>query len=241
VLDRGKVITWTPDGKPLMMFGTHTDIDEKKKAEEKIKSLLSEKELLLKEVHHRIKNNMNTISSLLSLQASVIPEPTAVRALVEARNRIRSMSLLYDKLYRSSDFKELSIKEYLSTLVDEVIANFPNCEDVTVIKNMDDFMLDAERLQALGIMINELLTNTMKYAFEPKTCGLITVTSEKTGNNAIIKVKDNGTGIPLSVNFKNSQGFGLQLVQKLAEQLKGTIKIIRGDGTELVLEFKLQG
>jgi two-component sensor histidine kinase len=149
------------------------------------------------------------------------------------------MSLLYDKLYRSTDFKELSIKEYLSILVDEVIANFPNCDDVTVIKNMDDFMLDAERLQALGIMVNELLTNTMKYAFKPKVPGLITVTVEKAGQKVIIKVKDNGKGIPEQVNLRKSKGFGLQLVQKLAEQLGGTLEIIRGNGSEVVLEFTL--
>ncbi len=237
VLDKGKVITWTEDGKPSMMFGTHTDISEQRKASDKILSLFAEKELILKEVHHRIKNNMNTISSLLSLQAQAVKEPSATIALKDARNRVHGMSLLYDKLYRSSDYTELSIKEYLSSLVDEVVANFPNSPIVRIKKDFQDFKLDAKRLQTLGIIINELLTNIMKYAFTGKDSGHIVVSAISNNNHVRIVVQDDGNGIPESISFENSTGFGLQLVHALVQQLDGTIQLERGKRTKVILEF----
>ena len=204
---------------------------------ERINFLLSEKEILLKEVHHRIKNNMNTVSSLLSLQARTISEPSAIRALEDARYRILSMSVLYDKLYHSADFSELAIKGYLSTLIDEVVANFPNGKGVRTEKNIQEFNFDSKRLQLLGIIINELLTNIMKYAFNGKERGLITVSVTNVNGHVAISVQDDGIGMPESVSFENSTGFGLQLVQALIQQIDGVIRIDRGNGTKIVLEF----
>jgi len=209
----------------------------RKRNESNIKNLLSEKELLLKEVHHRIKNNMNTVSSLLSLQAGAVSEPTAIMALEEAEGRINSMSLLYDKLYRSANFNDVSIKEYLSSMVDEVIANFPNNQIVKNKKTLQDFKLDSKRVQSIGIIINELLTNSMKYAFEKRESGLIEVSATKVKGHVAISVRDNGIGMPESVSFEKTTGFGLQLVQALAQQLKGVIRVERRDGTKVVLEF----
>jgi len=213
------------------------DITDQKRAEKYITTLLSEKELLLKEVHHRIKNNMNIVSSLLSLQAQAIKEPSAVSALQEAKSKVQSMSILYDKLYRSVDYTELSIKEYLTTLVEEVIANFPNNQNVKIEEDLEDFMLDAKRVQTIGIIINELLTNIMKDAFPGQKAGLITVSLTKVNGHVTISVKDDGVGMPESVSFENSTGFGLQLVHGLTQQLHGTIQIERGNGTKVVLEF----
>jgi len=237
IWSKGKIIKWTDDGRPLMIFGTHSDITERKQAEIQIKSLLEEKELLLKEVHHRIKNNMNTVSSLLSLHASKIDEPKAILALDDAKNRIRSMSMLYDKLYRSQDYSELSIKDYLSLLVDEIIANFPNNQMVKMEKDVQDFILDVKRLQPLGIIINELLTNIMKYAFKGKDSGLIIVSVSKNNNHVMVSIIDDGIGIPESISFANSTGFGLQLVYALAQQLDGSIRIERVNGTKVILGF----
>jgi PAS domain S-box-containing protein len=235
----GKIYERDADGKPIRLCGTYADITDQKEVEGKIRALLAEKELILKEVHHRIKNNMNTISSLLSLQANSISEPTAIRALEDAQSRIHSMSLLYDQLYRSADFQEFSIKEYLSSLVDDVLENFPNRGIVRVEKNMGDFNLDTKRLQPLGIIINELLTNIMKYAFKDRESGLIIVTASNSEGHVTISVQDDGLGMPESVSFDNSTGFGLQLVQGLTQQLNGTIRIERGNGTKVVLEFPL--
>jgi|GEM_PF-2238644 len=212
-------------------------IDDHVRLIAKSEGLLAEKELILKEVHHRIKNNMNTISSLLSLQASVLPEPAAVAALADANNRIRSMSLLYDRLYRSLDYSELSVKDYLSTLVDEIVSNFPNSRNVTLEKHLQDFMLDAKRLQPLGIIVNELVTNTMKHAFRGRTSGVIAISATKTGNQVVVSLQDDGVGIADAPAPDQHSGFGLQLVNALARQLDGTILVEREHGTRIVLQF----
>jgi len=216
-----------------------TDITERKLAEEKIKMLLAEKELLLKEVHHRIKNNMNTVAGLMSLQLDTLKESSAVAALKDARSRVVSMMLLYDKLYRSDDFKEMSFKEYISPLVDEIVGNFPNKAIVNIEKNIADFMLDAKRVSSLGILINELLTNIMKYAFNGRDNGLITIYAAARDGRASVAVGDDGIGIPASVDMASSPGFGLQLVDMMTRQLRGVIKLERDGGTKFTLEFNL--
>ena len=252
------VIVVNPDGtrKRLEVFGSpikdangriwaslvsFQDITDRKIAEEKIQSLLFEKELVLKEVHHRIKNYMNTIQSLLSIQSQPLTEPSAIKALEDASGRLQSMGILYDKLYRSADFTELSVKDYLPPLIDEIIINFPNSNMVKIEKRVEDFLLDSKRLQPLGIIINELLTNIMKYAFKGRESGLITVSATNTAGKVVISVQDDGNGMPESVSFDNSTSFGLQLVEALTQQLKGTIRIERGSGTRIVLEFSAGG
>ncbi len=211
---------------------------EQRLAEARIQALLAEKEIILKEVHHRIKNNMGTISSLLSLQAGSILDPSSAAVLRDAGDRIQSMSLLYDQLSRSEGFTELPVKDYLPALVDAVIGNFPNSPLVKVEKTMDDFILDAQRLQPIGIIINELLTNAMKYAFKGRDHGMIAVTATNRGGHVAITVQDDGVGIPGPAILDSSTGFGLQLVQALSQQLRGTLRIEQGKGMEVVLEFE---
>jgi len=213
------------------------NVTERKLYEEKIIKLLAEKELILKEVHHRIKNNMNTIISLLTLQADNLEDPIAVRALENTGSRVNSMMILYDKLYRSADFTNISIKEYLPSLIDEIVSNFSGSKFVKVEKKIDDFVLDIKKLQPLGIIINELLTNIMKYAFNDETNGTITVSATLADNHVSLVIKDNGIGLPESIDFKNSTGFGLDLVLMLTEQIGGKIKIERNAGTSFALEF----
>jgi len=213
------------------------DITERKMAENKIKGLLAEKELTLKEVHHRIKNNMNTVASLMWLQADTLKEPTAIAALEDARSRVMSMMVLYDKLYRADNFHELPFSEYISSLVDEIIDNFPNKGIVTIEKKLDDFILDTQKSSSLGIIINELLTNIMKYAFKGRSEGLITVSATASDNRVKLVIRDNGVGISGSLDIKNSAGFGLQLVELMVQQLSGTLVIERNNGTAFILEF----
>ena len=146
-------------GRVILSLTHAVDITDRKLAERKVQSLLAEKELSLKEVHHRIKNNLNTISSVLSLQAGTLAEPSVITALGDAISRVHGMGLLYDKLYKTADYSELPISDYLPALVDEVIANFPNGRTVTIVKHIGDFLLVTRHLQALGLIINELLTN----------------------------------------------------------------------------------
>jgi two-component sensor histidine kinase len=211
-----------------------SEAEQRKRAEDKIKALLAEKELILKEVHHRIKNNMNVIMSLLAMQADALKNPEAVKSLQDASSRVRSMMVLYDKLYLSDNFKQ-----YLSSLVDEIVGLFPNRKIVKVEKQINDFILDAKRLSTLGIIVTELLTNSMKYAFIGKKEGLITVSAQLEDKLATIIIKDNGNGIPEAIDFNNSSGFGMQLVDMLAKQLRGNIRIERQGGAKFILEFEV--
>lgn len=213
------------------------DITERKEAEDKIRDLLSEKELIIKEVHHRIRNNMSAIRALLMLQADSLKDSPAASALHETANRVQSMSRLYNKIYTSHNFKETSVSGYVSPLVDEIISNFPNSNSVKIKKEIDDFVLDVKKLQPLGIIINELLTNVMKYAFAGKSDGIINLSLKNTDKKIILVIEDNGIGIPKSIDFKNSTGLGMQLVNSLARQIGASIKLESAGGTKCVLEL----
>jgi PAS domain S-box-containing protein len=219
--------------------GVLRDITERKLAEDKINSLFAEKELILKEVNHRIKNNMNVIYALLFLKADTMKDPSAIAALEDSASRVQSMMVLYDKLYRSPDFQKISVIDYIPSLVDEIVANFPNSKSVKIEKKIDNFVLHAKQLQPLGIIINEILTNIMKYAFKGRDDGKISVTASVKDGQAVFEIQDNGSGIPESVDFENSTGFGLQLVWMLTKDLHGTIRIERGNGTKIILKFEI--
>jgi PAS domain S-box-containing protein len=227
------------DGRPTGLMIIVRDITDRKRSEVRIRKLLAEKELLLKEVHHRITNNMSTVRALLSLQASELKDPVAREALNDAAGRVLSMLQLYNKLYRSESFSELSTADYLSTLLDEIVANFPNRALVSIETHLEPFLLDAKRLSSLGIIVNELITNIMKYAFTGRDKGLITVSATMRDKHATVTVKDDGIGIAESIDFGSSTGFGLELVRMLTEQLGGTIRVERDNGTRWTLEFEV--
>ena len=211
--------------------------------ETRIKTLLREKELLLQEVHHRMKNNMYTIGSLLEMQASSMREPDAAAALRDAQRRLLSMGVLYDKLYRSDNVRGMSIKDYLPDLVDEIIAHFADRSTIRIEKHIEDFVLGAKTLTTLGIIVNEAITNCMKHAFHGRDDGVLLVSAASQNGHAVIAITDNGPGLPDSPGASRS-GFGLQLIAMLAEQMAGTIKI-EGQrepgvmGTKAVLEFPI--
>jgi len=217
--------------------GIEFDISELKESEERIKVLLEEKELLLREVHHRIKNNMNTIRGLLTLQVAAEKNSEAAASLKDAESRIQSMIMLYDRLDRTENFSEMSIKEYLEPLIREIVGSFNNSRMVTVQTDIDDFILDVQNLSPLGIIVNELITNIMKYAFPGNNSGTIWVSASQIRGIVSLHIRDNGVGIPDSVDFKKSTGFGLDLVAMLTEQIGGSIRIERGNGTGFVIEF----
>jgi PAS domain S-box-containing protein len=225
------------DGGIVGTFGISRDITKIKNTEEKIENLLKEKELILKEVHHRMKNNMNTISSLLAIQASTLADPQAKKALNDAWSRIQSMMILYDKLYQSSTFAEISLKEYLLPLVEQIIGNFPNSGIVKIESKIDKLILGIQKLQPLGIIINELITNIMKYAFIGRNSGIISLVASEKNNGVFLTIQDNGNGIPEGIDFQKSTGFGLTLVGMLIQQIEGSIRIERGNGTKIIIEF----
>lgn len=221
----------------LGIWGIKAIFLERKRAEDTIKTMLAEKEMILKEVHHRLKNNMTTLVSLLNLQAGTLSDPGAIMALEEAGARVRSMMLLYEQLNTSTDFLEASVCKYLSAVIDGIVASFAGEGNIRIEKCLDDFLMDTRRLQTLGIIINELMTNSIKYAFRGRTGGVLKISLALEGNKVVLKVQDDGIGIPESIDFVRSSGLGLQLVQALAAQLDGTIRLERKDGTAVILEF----
>lgn len=225
------------DSSTSMISGVTVDITERKLYEEKINELLEQKETILKEVHHRIKNNISTIGSLLSLQASMVEEPEAVSVLNDAGVRLQGMMLLYDKLYQSPRFTSISVEEYLPDLIRQIVESFPGGIKLRVDTDIRDFELDSKKLQCLAIIMNELLTNIMKYAFIGKDDGTIKVSVSSKGPAVSLIIQDDGVGMPENMDFKKSPGFGLMLVDSLTKQLKGSIAIERGNGTRIILEF----
>ncbi|GAB1456941.1 hypothetical protein MASR2M48_22490 [Spirochaetota bacterium] len=206
-------------------------------AEQKVINLLLEKEIILKEVNHRMKNNMNTVSSLLKLQSNSQMNEAAKGILRDADARIKSMMVLYDKLYQSENIVALSLKEYLPSLIKEISSIFSKSETVKISTHVEDIILDAKILSTLGIILNELVTNSMKYAFPDKK-GVIMVMAVRDRNLVSIEYHDNGIGIPESVGFENTTGFGMQLIKMLTEQIGGAVRIDRGNGTKFVIEFE---
>lgn len=212
------------------------DLTDRKQADDKIKSLLVEKELLLKEVHHRIKNNMTTIKGLLSLQICAEKNESALKSLKDAESRVQSLIMLYERLYCTDNYRELSIKEYLQPLAEEIISSFPMGRKVELKTEIEDYSMNVQLLSPLGIIANELLTNIMKYAFVGKERGLITISCAVKEKRVTIIIQDDGVGIPESVSFENSTGFGMQIISMLIHQIRGKIFIERGHGTKVVLE-----
>lgn len=240
-----------PDGAPAGIIGSILDISDRKKTEEVLMSLLEEtdrlkeqaenlhkeKELLLKEVHHRIKNNMSTIISLLNLHMSMMQDTPAEAELAEARNRIQSMMVLYDLLYRSTDYRDASMAEYLPFMVGEMIRVFPQSKRIRIQTSAQDFRIGVGKLVPLGIIINELISNSMKYAFSKTGEGRIGVQALQKDGKAEIIIEDDGIGIPETLSPGDSSGFGLRLVELLVKQLKGEMRLEREGGTRFVLRF----
>jgi two-component sensor histidine kinase len=183
---------------------------------------------------------MNTIKGLLTLQILSENDSRVAASLKGAESRVHSILMLYDKLYSTDNYREMPVREYLESLIDDIAGSFPEYRGVSVETDFQDFILNVKFLSPLGIMINELITNSIKYAFKSKDSGLIKISGQQAGDRVKVIVKDNGSGIPESVDFGNSTGFGLDLVKMLAEQLNGTVEIIRDKGTEIVIQFNVE-
>lgn len=214
------------------------DISARTKAESRIKSLLQEKELMLKETHHRIKNNMSVIHSLLSLQARTRQDEASRYALKDAAGRVQSMMSLYEKLYHDENQLQTAIAGYLAPLITEIIRLFDTTTTVRTSIDIEDFMADTNLLSPLGIIINELVTNTLKYAFKDTPEPLISLTIKKAGDIIVMEYSDNGVGLPDSVEPARSQGFGMQLITLLVQQIEGNLAVELKRGTKYTIRFK---
>ena len=180
------------NGKVIMLISEARDITERKHAEDKVKSLLDEKEALLKDVHHRVKNNMSIISGLLRLQTVSLHDQAAINAIKDADSRIQTMSVLYDKLYCSNNFNGVSLREYFQNLIDGIFFTLLDSSQITIEEKIEDISISTNLSFSLGIIINELLTNIMKYAFKGRDKGKIIVSASKKDGKAVIVIQDDG-------------------------------------------------
>jgi len=210
------------------------NIDELKKKESRIQSLLLEKTVLLKEVHHRVKNNMNTMSSLFSLQAGESTDPLVQGVFEEAICRINTMQKIYEKLYVSGDYESLNIADYISEVAGDACLALGCAEKTELSLNVQGLMLHNSKVFPLGIIINELITNSAKHAFKGRCGGKIELSLKKVKSSIKMRYHDDGTGI---VGRKQSKGFGMTLITVLAQQLQGIPSIDAGKGFTFKLEF----
>ncbi len=204
-----------------------------------IELLSYEKDILLKEVHHRLKNNMNVIKNLLSLQAAKINIPDATSAFQDGIARIESMGLLYEKLYKSEKYHVVSSREYFSQLIDEIIEIFPDTQNILIKKKLDDFQIDTDKIIPLGLILNELLTNTIKYGFKGQTSCIILIETVLADRQVVFIYEDNGIGMPELADKKTDKGFGLRLIELLVAQIGGTYQVRVEDGTKYIIKFEL--
>ncbi len=227
------------DGKYAGVMSIGTDITDRTIAERRVQKLLDEKELILREVHHRLKNNMNTIAGILFLQSETVSDEMAAAALKEAHSRILSMMLIYDRLFRSSEFSGMQTRSFFTDLISGIGSTFPGFGDIKLITEIDDCRLNSGVLIPLGIIINELLTNAYKYAFTDGREGEIKITFLELGEGRYSLVfRDNGVGLPEETGPGQSKGFGLNLIYLLAQQFGGTVKVDCDGGSAFTINFK---
>lgn len=216
-----------------------SDITERKMAEDTILKQLSEKENLLREVNHRVKNNIANIEGLLSLQAGSTANPDIKAALREALSRVKSMRILYDNLLLGKDYKSVSIKRYLDGLLDSFIMTFEFGKNIRITKQLADFAISSKKAISIGMILNELLTNVHKYAFKDRDDGTVLISLEMAENKATLTVHDNGVGLAEKKESISAHGFGLTIVEMLVAELDGTCSLLNESGTKFVMHFEL--
>jgi len=211
---------------------------ERKKAEELIKKSLEEKNLLIKEIHHRVKNNLMVISGLLNLQSQYIHDPDDLEFFKESQTRARSMALIHERLYQSDNVKSIDFGEYIVRLTNDLFHAY-NC-DPTRVKfdiNVENIMVDVDTAIPLGLIINELLSNSMKHGFPDGRSGEIKIKFNHYHDKLRLIVKDNGIGLSGKLDYKNTDSLGLQLVNLLTGQIDGELEVNMNGGTEFIISF----
>ena len=212
------------------------DITEQKQAEKQIAASLKEKEVLLREIHHRTKNNMQVMISLLKIQSANIEDKQVAEMFKESRDRIKSMSLVHEKLYQSKGLADVDFKGYVKSLVNSIFSSYgANAAGITSITETDDVSIGLETAIPCGLIINELVSNSLKYAFPGNRKGEISVALRSFDEDALVlEVGDNGIGMPEDLDFRNTASMGLHLVNILSEdQLHGKIELDRAGGDNI--------
>ena len=228
-------------GEVIGTLGAITDVTERKVAGQQLQQSLADKEVLLKEIHHRVKNNLQVISSLLDLQAQHFPDERIRAAFTDSQNRIRSMALIHERLYRSTDLARIDMGEYIQDLALSLFSSYSDdVRDIALQTDIAAIELDVDQAMPCGFIINELISNSLKYAFADGRKGVIAIEfSEEDEGQLELVVRDNGVGLPPDFDYRQSPSLGLRLVHTLVQQLRGTLAVVGNAGAEFKMCFAI--
>ncbi len=208
------------------------------RTEEKVRESLQEQKLLLREIHHRVKNNLQIISSLLNLQSQYMEDEETQKVFLESKNRVKSMALIHEKLYRSSSLAHINFEDYVESLVESLIYSYMDVSaNIKTKIDLKDIYLNIDTAIPCGLIINELVSNSLKHAF-PDSEGTIKIEMKGRDGEYLLKVCDNGTGFPLEIDFKNTETLGMQLINSLVIQLDGSIELLNKKGACFRINIK---
>jgi two-component sensor histidine kinase len=214
------------------------EIKAREGTEARLRGALKEKEVLLKEVHHRVKNNLQIISSLLEMQSGHVRHQRIGRILRESQNRVRAMALIHEKLYQCDDLETIDLAAYLRTLALHLIRSYQIDRDAIRLEIVGDREpLSVEKAVPCGLIVNELFSNSLKHAFPNGMTGVTRLEHYREGDRVVLSVADTGVGFPPTLDYRNTDSLGLQLVNLLTSQLDGRIELQREQGTRFTLQF----
>lgn len=239
VIQGAALVDWA--GKEMVCF--ILDISDRKRAEDQIKAALREKETLLAEIHHRVKNNLQVVSSLLRMQSKAIAEPEALAAFQESQERIQAMALIHERLYCSKNLSHIDFGQYIRDLAAELLQTYSvNSRSIALQVNANGILLNLKTAIPCGLIINELIANALKHAFPAGHQGQINITLNRVETEADTRteqyrliVQDNGIGLPMEIDCQQPKTFGLNLVRILTRQLQGEVEVDRCNGTAFVV------
>ena len=232
------IATWGSKGN-IFTTSIIRDVTERKKNEKLLQNSLNEKEMLLKEIYHRVKNNLMIISSLLSLQSRYIKDEESKNIFKESQNRARSMALIHERLYQSTDLKRIDFGEYIRTLANDLYNTYVLDKSlITLNIDVDDVKLDINTSIPLGLIVNELVTNSLKHAFPNSKSGEIDIQFHTQDDKYLLEVKDNGIGFPKDINYKNTNSLGLRLINSLTEQIDAEVEFDNTSGSSFKIIFE---
>jgi PAS domain S-box-containing protein len=230
------------NNEPIGLRGIIVDISYRKMLEDQIKASLKEKEILLKEIHHRVKNNFQVIMSLFNLQSDLIDNPDVLKIFIESRNRIKSMALIHELLYKENNFSSIDIKSYTQKLIAFLKESYTDVNTgIKILFDIDDIQLDIEKIIPCGLIINELVSNSFKHAFPNELKGEVIISFKKIDDvQYSLIVRNNGIPLPEEFDIKNLKSLGMLLVQTLTKQIHGELYIYSTkEGTEFKIIFGL--